>query len=287
MILTYKEILDKKLSINSYLWPNEFDPYEFIKTIVKAEIKNIGLHTEFIERFGINKLKQELTLNKINVTSLNSIGYFTDPKYFNENNKILSYAKILKPEYVCVISGGIKGGPNPLSKLYTCNKSVLNISQIRKDSSLKIKELFEKASSLNVNLGLEPIGSWEILKKGHFNSISSCLKFLKNNNHKLIIDLYHSFSDVDLDLFLKNSKKLGLLQFSNINFDKDFRPSGRRNINVIREENDLDITRYLKYIFNRKDNTKVEFEIFPHDLKGNDPKKIIMNLKDNILKLFI
>lgn len=287
MILTYKEILDKKLSVNSYLWPNEFDPYEFIKTIVKAEIKNIGLHTEFIETFGINKLKQELTLNKINVTSLNSIGYFTDPKYFNENNKILSYAKILKPEYVCVISGGIKGGPNPLSKLYTFNKSVLNISQIRKDSSLKIKELFEQASSLKVNLGLEPIGSWEILKKGHFNSISSCLKFLKNNNHKLIIDLYHSFSDDDLDLFLKNSKKLGLLQFSNINFDKDFRPSGRRNINVIREENDLDITRYLKYIFNRKDNTKVEFEIFPHDLKGNDPKKIIMNLKDNILKLFI
>jgi hypothetical protein len=132
MILTYKEILDKKLSINSYLWPNEFDPYEFIKTIVKAEIKNIGLHTEFIERFGINKLKQELTLNKINVTSLNSIGYFTDPKYFNENNKILSYAKILKPEYVCVISGGIKGGPNPLSKLYTCNdaEGIKNMTQL-------------------------------------------------------------------------------------------------------------------------------------------------------------
>ena len=143
------------------------------------------------------------------------------------------------------------------------------------------------ASNLKIKLGLEPIGSWEILKKGHFNSISSCLKFLKNNNHKLIIDLYHSFSDIDLDLFLKNSKKLGLLQFSNINFDKDFRPSGRRNINVIREENDLDINRYLKYIFNRKDNTKVEFEIFPHDLKGNDPKKIIMNLKDCYYKLFI
>ena len=285
MTLNYKEILDKKLSINSYLWPNELDPYEFIKSIVKSQINNVGLHTGFIEKFGINRLKQELILNKINITSLNSIGYFTDPKYFNENDKILSYAKILKPEYVCVISGGIKGGPNPLSKLYDCDGSALDIFQIRKESSVKIKKLFEHASNLKIKLGLEPIGSWEILKKGHFNSISSCLKFLKDNDHKLIIDLYHSFSDINLDLFLKNSKKLGLLQFSNIKFDKNFRPCGRKDINGIIKENDLDISRYLKYVFNRNDNTKVEFEIFPSDLNGQDPKKIINNLKSKILNL--
>ena len=81
MTFNYKEVLDNKLSVNSYLWPNHLDPYEFIETIIKSQIKNIGLHTDFIEKFGINKLKQELSLNKINVTSLNSIGYFTDSKY--------------------------------------------------------------------------------------------------------------------------------------------------------------------------------------------------------------
>ena len=285
MTFNYKEVLDNKLSVNSYLWPNHLDPYEFIETIIKSQIKNIGLHTDFIEKFGINKLKQELSLNKINVTSLNSIGYFTDPKYYNNNDKILRYAKILKPEYVCVISGGILGGPNPISEEYSSNKSVLNITQVRKVSSLKVKKLFDNASDLKINLGLEPIGSWEILKKGHFNSISSCLKFLKDNDHKLIIDLYHSFSDIDLDLFLKKSKKLGLLQFSNITFDKNFRPCGRQDINGIKKENDLDISRYLKYIFNRNDNTKVEFEIFPSDLNGQDPKQIINNLKNKILSL--
>ena len=97
MNYNYKEILDNKLSVNSYLWPNNINPYEFIETIIKSGIKNIGLHTDFIEEFGVNKLKQELILNHINVTSVNSVGYFTDPYYFKQNEKVLNYAKILKP----------------------------------------------------------------------------------------------------------------------------------------------------------------------------------------------
>ena len=62
----YKELLDNNLSVNSYLWPNDRNPFEFIETVVKSRIKNIGLHTDFINNFGVNKLKQELTLNKIN-----------------------------------------------------------------------------------------------------------------------------------------------------------------------------------------------------------------------------
>ena len=76
-----------------------------------------------------------------------------------------------------------------------------------------------------------------------------------------------------------------MLQFSNIKFDKNFRPCGRKDINGIIKENDLDISRYLKYVFNRNDNTKVEFEIFPSDLNGQDPKQIINNLKSKILNL--
>ena len=64
-------------------------------------------HTDFIESYGVNKLKQDLNLNKINVTSVNSVGYFTDPFCFNQNEKILSYGKILNPDLICVITGGI------------------------------------------------------------------------------------------------------------------------------------------------------------------------------------
>ena len=285
MNYNYKEILDNKLSVNSYLWPNNINPYEFIETIIKSGIKNIGLHTDFIDEFGVNKLKQELILNHINVTSVNSVGYFTDPYYFKQNEKVLNYAKILNPDLVCVISGGIMGGPNPISNEYDSQKENLSIESIRKESLDKIILLFEKASKLNITLGLEPIGSWEILKKGHLNSISSCLKLIKNNNHKLIVDLYHSFTDTNLDTFIKKSPKLGLLQFSNIKFDENFRPVGRKSINKLNNTNNIDLARYLKHVFNRKDKVKIEFEIFNTDIEVS-PKLIIENLKNEILSLY-
>ena len=285
MNYNYKEILDNKLSVNSYLWPNNINPYEFIETIIKSGIKHIGLHTDFIDEFGVNKLKQELILNHINVTSVNSVGYFTDPYYFKQNEKVLNYAKILNPDLVCVISGGIMGGPNPISNEYKSQKENLSIESIRKETLDKIILLFEKASKLNITLGLEPIGSWEILKKGHLNSISSCLKLIKNNNHKLIVDLYHSFTDTNLDTFIKKSPKLGLLQFSNIKFDEHFRPVGRKSINKLNNTNNIDLARYLKHVFNRKDKVKIEFEIFNTDIEVS-PKLIIENLKNEILSLY-
>ena len=280
----YNEILDNNLSINSYLWPIDRSPFEFIETIAKARIKNIGLHTDFINNFGVNKLKQELTLNKINVTSINSVGYFTDPYYFKQNEKVLQSAKILNPDLVCLITGGIMGGPNPISNEYTSVNNKIDIKGLRDETSQNIISLFEEASKLNLTLGLEPIGGWEILKKGHFNSIASCLKLVKDNNHKLIIDLYHSFTDADLDTFLRKSPNLGLLQFSNISFDKNLRPIGRKTINNLNNQNNLDLSKYIKYIFNRKDKIKIEFEVFASDV-NEDPKEIILNLKSEILKL--
>ena len=280
-----RDALENRLSINSYLWPKNIDPFEFIEAVLKAGIKNIGLHADFIEEYGVNKLKQELSLNKINVTSINSVGYFTDNFYFKQHEKIFNYAKILKPDVVCVISGGILGGPNPISSEYNFENKNLNIEKTRKDSLAKLVYLFDKAEELNITLGLEPIGSWDILKKGHFNSISSCLNLVKKNQHKLIIDLYHSFVDTKLESFLKNSSKLGLLQFSNIKFDDNWRPIGRKILNKHNNINNVDISKYLKTVLNRKDRINIEFEIFQSDIKETDPKLVIANLKKEILKL--
>jgi len=284
MKLDYKDLLDKKLSINSYMWPKEIKPLEFIETIVKSGIKNVGLHTDFIESYGVNKLKQDLNLNKINVTSVNSVGYFTDPFYFNQNERILSYGKILNPDLICVITGGILGGPNPLSQEFKQINNYLDIKSVREETLVKFKILMSLAEKLKLRLGLEPIGSWEILKKGHFNSIASCQKLIKNSNHKLIIDLYHSFEDLDLDKFLKKSPHLGLLQFSNINFDKNFRPVGRKIINNENNIKNIDVAKYLKILFNRKDNLKIEFEIFRKDYTEN-PQSIILNIKKELLNI--
>ena len=285
MKTNFKDLLDNRLSINSYLWPKYIDTYEFIEAILKAGIKNVGLHTDFIEEFGINKLKEELKLNKINVTSINSVGYFTDQFYYKQHEKIFNYAKILKPDVVCIISGGILGGPNPNSTEFNLENNVLNIEKIRKDSLAQLQYLFKKAEEQNITLGLEPIGSWDIIKKGHFNSISSCLNLVKKNQHKLIIDLYHSFADFKLDSFLKNSPKLGLLQFSNIKFDDNWRPIGRKILNKQNNINNVDLSKYLKSVLKRREKINVEFEVFQSDIKGIDPRLIIANLKKEILEL--
>ena len=64
----------------------------------------------------------------------------------------------------------------PLAMNTSHEEKIYQLNHIRKETLDKIILLFEKASKLNITLGLEPIGSWEILKKGHLNSISSCLK---------------------------------------------------------------------------------------------------------------
>ena len=35
MKYNYKELLDNNLSVNSYLWPNDRNPFEFIETVFK------------------------------------------------------------------------------------------------------------------------------------------------------------------------------------------------------------------------------------------------------------
>ena len=190
----------------------------------------------------------------------------------------------LIPDLICVITGGILGGPNPLSEEFKQINDYLDIKTIREETLLKFKTLMSQAEKFKLRLGLEPIGSWEILKKGHLNSIAICQKLIKKSNHKLIIDLYHSFEDLDLDKFLKKSPHLGLLQFSNINFDKNFRPVGRKTINNENNIKNIDVAKYLKILFNRKDNLKIEFEIFQKDYTEN-PQNIILNIKKELLKI--
>ena len=49
--------------------------------------------------------------------------------------------------------------------------------------------------------------------------------------------------------------------------------------------NNVNISKYLKTVLNRKDKINVEFEIFQSDIKETDPKLVITNLKNEILEL--
>jgi len=67
-------------------------------------------------------------------------------------------------------------------------------------------------------------------------------------------------------------------------FDKNFRPVGRKTINDENNMENIDIAKYLKILFNRKDNLKIELEIFQTDFTEN-PQNIILNIKKELLNI--
>ena len=59
---------------------------------------------------------------------------------------------------------------------------------------------------------------------------------------------------------------------------------GRKTINDENNMGNIDIAKYLKILFNRKDNLKIEFEIFKKDFTEN-PQNIILNIKKELLNI--
>ena len=59
---------------------------------------------------------------------------------------------------------------------------------------------------------------------------------------------------------------------------------GRKTINNENNIKNIDVAKYLKILFNRKDNLKIEFEIFRKDYTEN-PQSIILNIKKELLNI--
>ena len=57
----YKDILDNKLSINSYIWPNHKKPFEFIEEYMKVIRKLDFVIGEHVWNFADFSTKQGLT----------------------------------------------------------------------------------------------------------------------------------------------------------------------------------------------------------------------------------
>ena len=278
-----QKILEDKLSVNTYLCPKDFDHEIFLNYYIKHNIKNIGLHIDFIDKIGINNIKEFIQKHLLNISSINSLGYFTDDNQKN-NKKVLEYAKFLDCSLVCLITGGLLGGPVTPPKIdVTKDDFKINIENQRKKTSKKLLSLFNIADRMGLTIGIEPINPSDILNKGHFNDLWSCLNLVRNTKHKIIVDLYHSFSDHYLYNFLKKSNQLGLLQISDVRFDKNYKLIGRDIIDLKKLK--LPLQNILKLILQRKDDIKIEFEIFPNDIQNNNLEWVFANLKSNLAKI--
>lgn len=182
-------------ALNHYIWAEGRPLSAFLDLAARLGAPSVALTQRALSEMTPMHLLRELRRRDLTVSSLNSAGYFTlEDAEFQEgqalrNRRLIEAAATLDAGALCVITGGA-GSPQRLS-------------DARDRMTDGLFALDAEAAEMGVTLGLEPIHPAEFLTKGVCNSISQALKITEDlQATRLILDLYHSAWDPDLDSLL-------------------------------------------------------------------------------------
>ena len=287
-----KNWIKRNLSVNSYCWPNHGSFQSFARCVSEAGLSQVGLNTGILADIGAEKARRILNDYGLSVSTLNSAGYFTDPDLIHQNIAVLDMAATLDVTALCIITGGVLGGapPDNLSSEYQTN-APLNLAEIRTKSFSLYSEFAHEAAKYNVILGLEPIAPFDIVTKGHVNSINAAKHYLDIPQTNLIIDLFHSFWDPDLEECLPLNDTVCVLQFCDIVFGALNRPTSRAPLPGYPSDSPLPIGRYLRTMYRTAIKSgihrPIEFEIFRSDIENQDVEHIIAALPDRVYEFIL
>ena len=174
-----KNWINRNLSVNSYCWPEGGSFESFARCVSNAGLSQVGLNTGILANIGAKKARRILNDYGLTVSTLNSAGYFTDSDLIHQNMAVLDMAATLDATALCIITGGVMGGAPPanLNIKYQAN-TPLKLAEIRAKSLSLYNEFAHEAAKCNVLLGLEPIAPFDIVTKGHVNSINAARHYL-------------------------------------------------------------------------------------------------------------
>jgi len=255
-----------RLSINQYICPTKYPLENFLKISANSGAEAVGINANTLESVGTKKLKSLLKNFNLNVSSLNSAGYFlynTSSKseiQHKKNLTLIQHASEIEAETLCVIVGGISHGN-------------WTLENARNEIFTKLSKLTEESQKYGVKLGLEPIHPIDLHQKGCVNSISSAIDLVNNiPNLGIILDFFHSWWDPDLlDFFNNHMNKISLIQFCNIiEINQDMKPY--RNIPL---NGSIDISMLFHKAITGGYNKLFEFELFDRDLRGRSVEDVI------------
>ena len=257
------------LSINHYICGHTPSFPDFAAAVSDAGITSVGVTRAAIAEMGLADLERCLADHGLAVSSLNSAGYFThgDPnpiQYANE--EMIDFAARLKADVLCVISGGL-GSP------------ALPVAEAHRRVMEGFEVLARRAADAGVVLGLEPIYPGDLLTKGCINSCAHGLEIVTpHTNGALIVDLYHSWWDRDLNETLhSHTDRVALIQLCNLRF-ADGLVVGRDTLS----SGAVDLTRVLPDLLSSDYKGKLELELFDRDLQGRNPLAIIRRFPEDL-----
>lgn len=259
----------RDLSVNHYICSDDLAFPDFAAAVRKAGITSVGITRAAIAEMGLTGLKSCLADHGLDVSSLNSAGYFTfyqtNPFPFS-NEALVDAAAFLEADVLCVICGGLGTPPMPAADAY-------------KLVAEGFAALSETAAGADVMLGLEPVYPADVLTKGCINSCAHGLDIIApHDNAKLIVDLFHSWWDRDLPIILHDQPdKVALVQLCNLRSAHGLIVGRDKLLDGV-----LDLTRLLTPKFLSGYQGTLELELFDRDLDGADPLAVIAQFPDDL-----
>ena len=255
-----------RLSINQYICPKNFPIKNFLKIAKNSGAEAVGINSSILESINPKQLNNLLKSFSLNVSSLNSAGYFLynntskSENQHKKNLRLIQYASEIEADTLCVVVGGISHGD-------------LTLENARNEIFTHLSKLAEISQGYGVQLGLEPIHPVDLHQKGCINSINSAVNLINNiPDLEIILDFFHSWWDPNLmDLFNNHINKISLIQFCNIiEVNKDLKPyrdipsHGSADVPMLIQK--ARMGGYKKYF---------ELELFDRDLRGRSVEHVI------------
>lgn len=250
------------LSVNHYMCGPDVSFPVFAAAAEKAGLSAVGLSRAAVAEMGVGPLARCLADHGLAVSSLNSVGYFTDPdrKRIDAGNlELIDAAAELHAEVLCVICGGLGDTPMTLPEGQGLVRAGFGPLAVR-------------AADVGVTLGVEPIHPMDILTKGCINSVSDALSLIDGHDAaKLILDFYHSWWDPGLARLAAGAvERIALIQVCNIRVGNGV-PVGRETL----ADGALELAPVLRDILSGAYQGRLELELFERDLAGRDPLGVI------------
>lgn len=250
-------------SVNQYLCPLTMRPTDFLDRIESFGFQGAGITQGALQSLGASEMAAELQRRNLQVTSLNSAGFFLQEGeaalvQAERNLGLLKQSNQLGQSRLNVIVGG---------------SSTLPLNLARELAAERLEAFARQASDFGVQLMVEPLHHLNVRTKSCFNSISQLEPlFERIPGLTLNADLFHLWWDPDLDRLLRGgSLPLGLLQICDVSMN-DAEPVPRR---VPLGEGCIPWIDHVRAVRMAFPSVSIELELFADQLPGRALEEIL------------
>jgi sugar phosphate isomerase/epimerase len=260
--------------VSHYLCAPEMTVLAFFDSAVVAGFQSVGLTISALEEMPIKTLRSELISRELEVSSINTAGYFfsKDQGFANQsmiNQRLLQAAAELNPvNGVNLIVGG---------------SSDMNLSDARDFAIEQSAVLAAQAKRLGTRLLLEPMHPLQARSKGCVNTLKQAGEWLKHIPElTLNVDLFHSWWDPDLEAALRGDfGEIAVLQVCDVVIDQATNIPYRAPLG----EGFLDWQSPVQQMLKGFPGAPVELELFAQQMPGRDSLSVMVQGAQQMKKI--